>query len=63
MSENRMDIVELFAIFVIILLAFGIGLFVGFRYGTKFCPKCGARYTSYVTYCKYDGTELIERHK
>ena len=29
----------------------------------KFCPECGARYTSYVTYCHYDGTELIERKK
>ena len=63
MSKIKFDYVEICAIFALMLLAFGLGLFVGLRYGTKFCPECGARYTSYVTYCHYDGTELIERKK
>lgn len=25
---------------------------------TKFCPKCGRRFTSSVEYCPYDGTPL-----
>lgn len=25
---------------------------------SKFCPECGRRYITDVSYCKYDGTEL-----
>jgi len=44
----------------------GIGAAVGAVAGsviaekmeTKFCPKCGRRFTSDVEYCPYDGTKL-----
>lgn len=62
MNENGIYI-QIFAIIAVILLGFGLGLLIGFSYGPKFCPECGVRYTSDVTYCKYDGTELIERQK
>ena len=34
------------------------GMVVGEKMDKKFCPVCGARYTSGVTYCPKDGTEL-----
>ncbi|MCK4917152.1 MAG: glycine zipper 2TM domain-containing protein [Candidatus Omnitrophica bacterium] len=37
--------------------AIGGGI-VGEKADTKFCPKCGRRFTSSVEYCPYDGGEL-----
>lgn len=34
------------------------GAIVGEQMETKFCPKCGRRFTSSVVYCPYDGTQL-----
>ncbi|HOW34987.1 MAG TPA: glycine zipper domain-containing protein [Candidatus Omnitrophota bacterium] len=39
------------------------GAIIGEKMDKKFCPKCGARYTSGVETCPKDGTplELIEK--
>ena len=34
------------------------GAIIGEQVETKFCPKCGKRFTSSVEYCPYDGEEL-----
>jgi len=34
------------------------GAIISEQMETKFCPKCGRRFTSDVTYCPYDGTKL-----
>lgn len=34
------------------------GAIVGEKMDTKFCPVCGATYTSGTKYCPKDGTEL-----
>ena len=34
------------------------GMIVGEKMDKKFCPVCGASYTSGVMYCPEDGTEL-----
>ncbi len=34
------------------------GALVGEQMDTKFCPKCGRRFTGGQQYCPYDGTEL-----
>ena len=34
------------------------GMLVGSHMDKKFCPKCGASYTSDVQFCPKDGTEL-----
>ena len=37
------------------------GMIVGEKMTTKFCPVCGASYTSGTKYCPKDGTELKEK--
>ena len=37
------------------------GMVVGEKMEKKFCPVCGAGYTSGQTYCPKDGTELKEK--
>lgn len=39
------------------------GALVGEQMDTKFCPVCGAAYTSGVKYCPKDGAELKFRQK
>ena len=39
------------------------GALVGEQMDKKFCPVCGAEYTSGVTYCSKDGTELKLKQK
>ena len=34
------------------------GMIVGEKMETKFCPVCGAEYTTDTKYCSKDGTEL-----
>ena len=34
------------------------GALIAEKIETKFCPKCGRRFTSSVQNCPYDGTEL-----
>ena len=34
------------------------GALLGEQMDKKYCPKCGTEYTSGVTYCSKDGTEL-----
>lgn len=34
------------------------GMIIGEKMDKKFCPICGASYTSDVVYCPQDGTEL-----
>ena len=34
------------------------GALIGEQLDTKFCPKCGRRFTSGHEYCPYDGTTL-----
>lgn len=34
------------------------GMIVGEKMDKKFCPVCGATYTSDIKYCPKDGTEL-----
>ena len=47
-------------IFLILVIASLIlGMLIGNAYGPKFCPVCGEEYPKTVSYCKYDGTELM----
>ena len=39
------------------------GALVGEQMDKKFCPVCGAEYTSDVKYCAKDGTELKLKQK
>ena len=39
------------------------GALVGEQMDKKFCPVCGAEYTSDVKYCPKDGTELKFKQK
>lgn len=39
------------------------GALVGEKMETKFCPVCGAGYTSAVQYCPKDGAELKLKQK
>jgi len=39
------------------------GALVGEQMDKKFCPVCGAEYTSGVQYCSKDGTELKLKQK
>lgn len=34
------------------------GAIVAEKMETKYCPKCGRRFTSDIEYCPYDGTKL-----
>lgn len=58
------DLERILAIILAIIgmiLALVLGLMIGnaLADGPKFCPVCGERYDKLVSYCKYDGTELI----
>ena len=39
------------------------GALIGEQMDTKFCPVCGAGYTSSVKFCPKDGAELKEKQK
>lgn len=39
------------------------GALIGEKMETKFCPVCGAEYTSGAQYCSKDGTELKLKQK
>lgn len=39
------------------------GALIGEQMDKKFCPVCGAEYTSGVKYCSKDGTELKFKQK
>jgi len=39
------------------------GAVVADKMQTKFCPKCGATYTSSTEFCSKDGTELKDKEK
>lgn len=39
------------------------GALIGEQMDKKFCPVCGAEYTSDVKYCSKDGTELKFKQK
>jgi hypothetical protein len=54
-----MDEVEHIICIILVVAVFILGLFIGNVYGPKFCPVCGEEYGKEVSYCKYDGTELI----
>ena len=43
---------------VVIVILFGL---VITNSGSKFCPKCGERYTRNIIYCDQCGVELLER--
>ena len=55
------------ALLILVILCFIMGLFTGWcwcinDYTGKFCPECGNRFESSVSYCDIDGTELREIH-
>lgn len=56
-----MDDVEWGICTILVIVALILGLVVGgvANDGPKFCPVCGQEYGKSVSYCKYDGTELM----
>ena len=54
-----MNEVEYIICIILVIASFILGIFIGNAYGPKFCPVCGEAYSKTVSYCKYDGTELM----
>lgn len=55
------------AILLLMIMCASIGLIIGWylcidSYTGKFCPECGNRFSSSVSYCDIDGAELREIH-
>ena len=56
-----MDDLEYIVSIIGIIVGLILGILIGGRIedGPKFCPVCGEEYLKTVSYCKYDGTELM----
>lgn len=56
-----MDEIEHAICIILVIASFILGIMISSiaNNGPKFCPVCGEEYGKTVSYCKYDGTELI----
>lgn len=56
-----MDEIEHVVCIIGIIAGLLLGMMIGaaIESGPKFCPVCGEEYLKTVSYCKYDGTELM----
>lgn len=61
----KMDDLDHVVYILILVASLILGMMIGgiIESGSKFCPVCGEEYLESVSYCKYDGTELMMKGK